>query len=498
MNGNDNLAQLIKSLSKREKGYFKRYIQKGNKKVNHKYLRLFETIDRDKKPNDNSEIFQYLPERKNYLYNLILKSLRNYNSVHGRMAANVQIFNSALNCIILAKKGIEQAWRKELKKVERLAKLIDREDMVIFVLGNLIGKPEQKNSINISDKMVEYAEKLYNRTQFYQINEKMYDSLIKSSTGNTIYLSIINTLIQNPLLSTEKNAITHDSKFFFYCTHLGYNIFKNDFIKASRYVDKLIVLALQGPIPRTRWVLQSIGMLLELSFRQNDKKKYMEVLKMADELRTKVTYSNKLLHEASIFEFIESQQILFYTNNGNFSKAIELIPPLQNGLRDYAHLLFNNNSLRIYYSIAYAYWGNSDYDDSLDWLNKIFMKFKSSNELRLFRKAKILYLLTQFEIGNQLILPSILGSTQRFLYKQDALHKYENLFLELLKRLNKTVRNVENTKIFQLYQKKLNLLNEETKQQEELHYFDLASWIQSKIDKQPYTEMVKHRADKQV
>ena len=86
-NNNDPLFQLIKSLTKAEKRYFKLHAttQKATEDV--KFIKLFDLIDKQKEYNESKILDkeqtiknQQLSNLKAHLYKQILKSLRSFNS----------------------------------------------------------------------------------------------------------------------------------------------------------------------------------------------------------------------------------------------------------------------------------------------------------------------------------------------------------------------------------------------------------------------------------
>ena len=83
MKRNDSLFRLIRSLSKSEKRFFKIYSERHVIGDQNNYVALFDTIDRQKSYNEEAIIKKFadrkfarrLPVAKNYLYELILKSM---------------------------------------------------------------------------------------------------------------------------------------------------------------------------------------------------------------------------------------------------------------------------------------------------------------------------------------------------------------------------------------------------------------------------------------
>ena len=88
MKVSDDLFQLIKSMSKSEKGYFKKFASKhtiGEKNI---YVKLFDAMDRIDEYNEllikkkfaGEKFADKLYSTKNYLFNLILKALSSYHA----------------------------------------------------------------------------------------------------------------------------------------------------------------------------------------------------------------------------------------------------------------------------------------------------------------------------------------------------------------------------------------------------------------------------------
>ncbi len=88
MGASDDLFQLIKSMSRSEKGYFKKYASKHTIGEKNSYVKLFDAIDAQaaydedalKQKFRNDRFVSSLYSTKNYLFNLALKSLSAYHS----------------------------------------------------------------------------------------------------------------------------------------------------------------------------------------------------------------------------------------------------------------------------------------------------------------------------------------------------------------------------------------------------------------------------------
>lgn len=137
-----DLWELVRALTPSEKRYFKIFAQQaGQKDAN--YLELYEAIEAMPGPYDEDLLkadhpqagfIKQLSFTKNYLYNLILKSLEYY---HADRNSDIQL-RSLMNSVqILFDKGLYEQCEKQLRKA---AKMAEKYDKVIFQMEVTVWK----------------------------------------------------------------------------------------------------------------------------------------------------------------------------------------------------------------------------------------------------------------------------------------------------------------------------------------------------------------------
>ena len=116
------LNELIKSMTMSEKRYFKIYSSKHVIGENNDYVLLFDFIDKSKDYEEailqNQSFVKNLSAEKNYLYNLILKSL---NAFHASLNSKTQIYQLLESIEILYHKGLYDQALKLVKKASKIA-----------------------------------------------------------------------------------------------------------------------------------------------------------------------------------------------------------------------------------------------------------------------------------------------------------------------------------------------------------------------------------------
>src|SRR5882757_6478428 len=119
--GNDNLFRLIKSLSKTEKAYFTKFAERHVIGEKNNYLKLFDAIDKqtvydEKKMLREEKYIKQLPYLKNYLMDIILKSLQVFYSDHTQEHRVRRMLDDAW---LLNKKGLYDLCYDVLEKIKK-------------------------------------------------------------------------------------------------------------------------------------------------------------------------------------------------------------------------------------------------------------------------------------------------------------------------------------------------------------------------------------------
>ena len=134
MKSKELLFELIHSLSKSEKRYFK--IFTSSHKENNNYVKLFDAIHAQKDYDENLLLNQFKDEdftrqfsvAKNYLQNLILKSL---SSHHNKAKKSIELNEFLSQIEILYWKGLYKLAHKRIKQAKKIA---DKYDLAHYLL----------------------------------------------------------------------------------------------------------------------------------------------------------------------------------------------------------------------------------------------------------------------------------------------------------------------------------------------------------------------------
>jgi len=148
----------------------------------------------------------------------------------------------------------------------------------------------------------------------------------------------------------------------------------------------------------------------------------------------------------------------------------------------------------LYYKIACLYFGNENFNESIHWLNKIINTEEGGLREDVLCFARILNLISHFELGNTDVIEYYLRSTYRFLSRKDDLHNYQKYILNFMKGLTRGMSNEDFVYKFKDLRKKLLPLVNSPYEKRAFIYFDIISWLESKIEDRPIKTIIKEKA----
>lgn len=204
MKPTEDLFQLVHSLSKAEKRYFS--LNLSGKNI---YQKIFEIIEKQERY-DEKEIVEKLKIRqihvyKNYLYKLILKSLRSF---HAESSESILLYNQLQNFEILFDKGLYKQAKKILMRCRAMATATQNRD----ILGEI-----------------------------YQLEQKLVFMIprIKDEKLNVVFLDQQEILIEKLAILEGQHLAYQISRHFYRTGILLNDEIRNDIVTINTSIDKI-------------------------------------------------------------------------------------------------------------------------------------------------------------------------------------------------------------------------------------------------------------------
>ena len=510
--GSDNLFQLIKSLSSAEKRYFKLFYSRGKDNSNMKFIRLFNLID-NQKEYDEAKILKkdknlkpsQLSNSKAHLYTLILQSLANYNPDDD---SEIKIRDYLNYANILYNKSLyEQCW-KILQKGKQIAenndKILLKYELLEFekkVLTKHITFDIENDAFEIIEESEKLVKTIRSTRNFQNLSLKLY----------TFYLQIgfirdskdfeqANRLLYSSLPAFKEEELSFNEKMFLYQSFTGYYLFIQDPARAYEYAKKWINLFEENPNllkPKIEYYIKALNYYVSAQYRLFKYNEYVETTNKFDLIKSipniKLTYNQELL----IFKYSSIHIINHYFMLGNFTEGTKIIPEIANELEFYENKLDTNNTTLFYYKFACMYFGDENYNKTIFWLNKIINAKDVNIRSDIQGFARILNLISHWELSNSDFVDYYIRSTYRFLKKKQDFHLFQKFILDFIRKLNNsTPDNITNA--FQELYDNLKPLRGNPYEKRAFAYFDILSWLESKFQKKSNQEIIQEKARKKI
>jgi hypothetical protein len=249
MRASNNLFNLIKSLSKSEKRYFN--INILQKSENKNFAKLFKEIesqgskgkydeDEIKRNFRNKTFIKQLTFTKNYLHNLIVKSLINFYSKNN---SESEIYSLILAAKIFYKKSLFDDYFNALEKAKLLAERTEKFGALIEVikqqmkLVRLKSRKKYKKR-NLYNEEQEALKKIENISAYSRLLNAFYSiTKIPDYARSKILYKEALKIFDNKLLEPEKNALSVTAKDMYYLLLL----YKNELLENNSVLFEISV-----------------------------------------------------------------------------------------------------------------------------------------------------------------------------------------------------------------------------------------------------------------
>ena len=505
MKPSTELFKLIKSLTKSEKRFFKlsSSLQSGEKN----YLKIFDFIERQasydenelKKAFEGETFIKHLPSEKNHLYKLILKSLRSYYS---EQSVNSTLKQEIKNVEILYNKALYKECEKFVSRAKQTAKKYEKFyywfELISWEKRLLESAYESGVFSTDLDELVSEEEmviaKLRNLAEYTIIYSKI--NLIFRSGGftrNEKERKVVEDIAdyhlikgKNTALSTKAASICYYIKGLCAATNRNYDDSFQFFNRTREILDDnpLIKLDTGG-----RYVMT----LFHLLRCHIDSGEFDEAKKLIDEIRELQSKKGFNSTDISVRIFGNSyyHELVLLHSLGEFQKSVDLIPVIEKNQEVYKGKVSKEMEVLLTYNKAYSYFGIGDYKRALQYLNEVLNDNEQNLRQDIYSFARLFNLVIHYELENFDFLDYVIKSTNRYLSKHERDYEIENVCIKHIRKLAKTPTSVNRLEIFEKMNEDISVLLEDHNERVVLEYFNIAAWVDSKINKCTFEESVR-------
>lgn len=500
----DELARLVKALSKSEKRYFKMFssIQAGEKG----YLKLFDAIEKLGDYDDEAirkmfageDFIKRLPAVKNYLYAQILRSLR---VLHAGETVDSQIKGMIEEVSVLYDKRL---YRQCMKILDRAEDLANKNELVLHQIEINVWREKvsfdslspdvlEKKLVDLSERETQLISLQKNSLQFRNLYHQILilNKKLKEAR-NDEELAQFQDIISHPLMLSVHNALSFEARLHYYQAHIIYNLAKGDNEKCLETAEELLKLLESYPDKireRPKMYISALHNVLMGKIQLHNYEGFEATLHKLKEVPVKSLSGevNRFV-SACIFEMVS------YLDPGRFSDSLPLREEIEAGMKKYADKINAIEEITLLYNLFYSYFGTGEFSKALTIINKLLNEYQRELRYDVQSAVRILNLILHYELKNTMLLEYNAVSTYRFLYKSKRLYKLESIILNFIKKKMPDIYTARDEHdAFVELRKEFVAIAEDPYEKKAFEYFDYISWLDSKIEQKSFEQVVQEK-----
>lgn len=452
MKQSNELFLLIKSMTRNEKGYFKKFATINSKKGEGNYLRLFDCMDEMREYNEKiirqkfkgEKFVTQLNVTKLYLQRMIMKSLRNYYSDND---PDIERLSAMIEITLLVKKQMYDSALRIIDKMKPVAKDFETHINAMFLsqveyqiylrkgmYAEILATGEERLA-NEKRIITEYE----NLCTYRQIQGRIMSLTQMEGHKKNESLKEINRTLDLPLIKDEGNALTfkaqtHRLEILNKCyLKLGEREKALDTARSMRTSfknnpDKIKTL------PYNYFVaINSLSnRCLSLAHHDEVLQYSQEVLDLVQDNTVNLSDSQRYEMSAQVYE----KRTIVYGRTKQYELGIESSKELKK--------LIDTRPMRSEFTVTYLYFtsichfGLKQYDEALSFTNEIINGRYEDIRKDIILCGHIMNIMIHFDLGNYSLMKRLLTVTKNYMLK----HKFTSTQSDLLfKGINDMIKH---------------------------------------------------------
>lgn len=501
----DNLFELIKSLTKAEKRNFKLYAlrQAGNNDAN--FISLFDTIDSLTEYDENKILRKtgidkrQLPNTKAHLYKQILVSVRLINSRH---SVSIELREQIDFARILYDKGLYRQSLKILDKAKKNAldyqqitcalEIVEFEKSIeiLHITRSVSSRAEQ-----LSRQTGDLCSLIDNTNDLSNISIQVYSLYLKLGyVRSERDLQLVRNFFKPKLDKFKDKPLTFLERINYYQAYMWYTYIQYDFLGCYKYAKKVTNLFDSQPQMRPLYYdlyLKCYSRSMEMLFLMRNHNKLVEAVNnyetIINDMFSVNTHSIILSRLPYYFN-----KINIFIMEGNFEIGVKIIPEIKSFLELYGNNIDGHYKIMFYYKIACLYFGNEDYLNCIKYLQKIISSRDSRVRLDIQCFARILNLIASYESNQDYNIDYQIKSVYAYIIRMNDMHSAQKEIITFLKKMNTYYASEFKKELTKLYEK-LKPLEDHPYERRPFFYLDIISYLESKIKGVKISEIIQQK-----
>lgn len=495
MSSSDDLFRVIKSLSPSEKKFFR--IQASVRKGEKKYLLLFDAIDRQKSYNEQA-IKQKFPSEafcrnmrvyKKQLYCLIMQHI--YMADHDSSPENTirQYIHWAEIHDNRALYTQAQMW---MAKAKDLAYKYEKFEYLVAIIKSEIKTRLRKRLLKEVPPLLEEKEKVQligENIREYRKAEFKLLTLVNTLDHSGHELVSLERIMKQDLLQSEKTPLSVTARLSFLNIWHLYYFFKKKYEDAYAVNARILALMEANPYKEPHVYMEALNnfCISQITLGKSD-----EIPRTLEKMRA----SSSGTFDCRVFIF--NNTLRHYNMIGEFYKSVTEIaknPDICEHIRIHSPLTMEY----MYRHITAGYFGAGMYREAFQTINVLISnrKILSGNDSYVFALLFRLVVYWELHPDDWNFVESNTGSIKRQKVSVSFAAVRDLLVDFFCFSLYGEIMHIKQAEMFHDMKRKLHLFSRQHLSGSIFDCFDFVSWMESKLERRPFREIVIEKNKKQ-
>ncbi|MFK7935102.1 MAG: hypothetical protein AB8G22_16440 [Saprospiraceae bacterium] len=503
----DDLIQLIKSLTRAEKRHFRLFVRRNQASNDILFLQLFDFLDKHKEY-DEQLILKKLPgikkrqlsNLKAHLYKQLLMSLRLLNRNNHQ---DMQLREQVDYALVLYDKGLYRQSLDVLGKAKKRALELQRHRQAMEIIaaekqieGQYITRSIQNRAEELTQQANEVAQYVMANNQLTNLALQMYGLYLKVGyvkDEKDYYL--VREFFNANFPKINVNELDFFGKISYHRSHVWYYQITQNFPQSYRHAQTWIdtfheIPALIGE--NMSLYLKGLHSLMNANFNTWQYAKLNGNLEILEAIPDKhdITQSTNVEGLFYLYKYIHNIKKHFM--EGTFTEGVKLVPELMKIIKEDRYNWDDHRVMVFYYRIACLYFSSGDNDKAIDYLNMILNQKNPDYRTDIQAFARILSLISHYEMGNMQLVEYQVKSVYRFLAKMEDLGMVQKEIFRFVRKIPR-IRQGDTKKEFINLKNKLEKVRHHPYEKRPFLYLDIISWLESKIEERNVEDVIREK-----
>lgn len=504
----ESIFELIRSLTKSEKRYFKLHASRHTIGEENNYVTLFDYIDKQA-AYDEAKLFQdfkgaaFLNKfsiTKKRLYDQVLQALTLFHS-SGNVEA--QLYRQLQSASILFDKALYSQAKKILRSAEKLATKHHLTNVLLEIRKQSKRLLEINNYFDIEIEDIEEVEKTdaefhaqsKSEDQLWVIKSKIFHRLshegpARSEQEKAIYTEYFKSFQK---LNLPKQ-LTFEASYMAQHIKSAYHFAVHEPSKSLLALEQNRQLFIDNEVQRKTYPDRYISIITNLIYTCDQLEREKEAQEYLNELRLlHVETKEEAMQDlrVKLFSTLASIELSFYTKRGNYHILEKKLPSLEKDIHEFEHEMSTLRKAYIYFKLSSVQLVLGNYNHALKSIRMILNDSHLDKKEDIVSFSHILEILIQLELKNFDVVPHLVKSTQRFLQLRNRLGTTEKELLLGLQRVSQTPHILDQREKWMDLHQSLSQMTEKSILSQD--YFDLCLWIKSKGQNRSFIQLMQEK-----